>query len=416
MQSKASPGVALIEFVIVFPVLMLILLAFVDFGRYVAAQSILESAANRALLLASTIDDIDNDKEDTEYKEAETRVLETATRLVGASFIGLNTSDSGLAHLKSEPTLIRPTPQAGQTMKDALQSSTMSINLEATITPFLPFLPKFTVAGKAVGFREPRSEISLPIPVDCKGNPIGSEGYFSDCPCDGVQNSIWNEETRECEACLNGKQAEDGSCRCPTLTECQQQLGPRGYVSWYGNAENCNCKCGGGAGFDENGQCNCLDGKIFQSISGPSGYGVCQCLPEDQVTQEQCEQKYPGLPVSVTADKCRCFCDLGCGPRTGPKLVQRACACECVDPEKFEWTGPDSGCECKNRDQAANCASGYVWDEESCSCLCNLPCNSPGSLNTTDCTCSCGPGITADASGNCPDIGGGDDDKEIVME
>lgn len=392
---RGNRGVAFLEFVLVFPVLFLIFLAFVDFGRYAYIKNLIDASANRALLLATAIEGLDDEPsiEGSRYDESKSRVESLAKQLALSAFLTDSTVDSK-AKLSSQPWLELPAPGGGQTLKQALQNAPMRMHVEAEITPFLPFLPVLRINGLAVGYREPSSEISLPVPTDCVGNPSGSYSFYKTCPCEG-SNEHWNSSTRECIPCGDVGTASSTWCNCSNA-KCQEGLGPHSFA--YRRADgSCGCQCSSQFTVDDSGQCNCSGGRVGE---GSGTASRCVCTGEQEWKTAACRAKFPGLPVQQTGDRCGCTCSNSCGSNMIRSSPANGCTCSC-NGEKYEPNADGTACECKDRNMPCD-NPRHRRSSSNCLCYCPLSCTHGTLLDSCQCECYDGSVVNGDSCSEPP--------------
>ncbi len=388
-------GVAFLEFVIVFPVLVMIFLAFVDFGRYAYTKNIVEAGANRALLLASTIEGLEDEPDavDSRHEEAVERVEQVAYDFVTSTFV--TDDENGWAKLKERPTLVLPSDSVGASMRERLQAAPMQIRLQAEIIPLLPVLPPLTINGLAVGYREPSSDVSLPIPVDCLGNPAGTESFYDFCTCEGA-NEKWDSSARACKSCGDGGEVDLGGTMCNCADEfCQDGMGRFSYSDDVGGI--CRCKCADGTSAGADGKCACPSDKV------PVGSGestVCHCSGDDKFDDARCAAKYPGSTnVVATSNECGCQCGPNnCSSRPWMKQggLGQGCECVCVN-NKLKQFDNGNRCDCPN---PPSCTGTWRLSRGSCQCYCSLKC--PHGTVQPDCTCKCDVDDSIRSSDSCP--------------
>ncbi|MCB0325452.1 MAG: pilus assembly protein, partial [Bdellovibrionales bacterium] len=58
---RSDRGATMVEFAIVIPILLMVILALFDFVRYLTIRGIMNSAAHRAVSLASVVENLDTD-------------------------------------------------------------------------------------------------------------------------------------------------------------------------------------------------------------------------------------------------------------------------------------------------------------------------------------------------------------------
>jgi Flp pilus assembly protein TadG len=422
-----ASGASFVEFVIVLPVFLMILFAFVDLSRYLMTESMLETAANRAIVLASTIPGLDDDPgtPDSRKDQAVSDVEAFAERLATSGFISGVDSPS-MAYLTSAPKLELPVVLPGKSMREALETTPMKVTLGAKLLPIFPLIPLIDLKAEAYGFRETRSGVALPIPVDCQGNPIGDSNYYSFCDeCNWPENYLlgnvyWDQQSRSCKQCSTSRYEarftnwSKTGCRCPGWSDCTRELGPNGVLFVPVTTNGCVwCNCYGEFGFQfgADGKCEC---RWPQAVVRPlrhtgfASWGTltgCYCEGADQITDQNCADRFPGLSVYADGTNCYCRCSMAnCPNGYSVTTPEAGCSCTCPSGKVYDRSVP--GCVCTNLNVPCSSPS-FQRDPADCQCKCTITCgsgaNNAAKKNESTCTCSCDGYGSPNAQGQCPD-------------
>lgn len=219
----------MIHFALIFPILMLVMVAILDLGRYFAVVAVLNAGAERGLNAALKTSNLDIDyrglaESDVKYQRyrtarqmvvAEALEIPIGSRLVSTSsspsdttLVRMTVTDQGLGSAMTTPAtpyqadaaFLRPgecTSVAGYgsvcnnqtvfTLPGAVSAwpppSTMlkkhpvMIVLRAEVDAFLPFVDNYVAVGTALGFREEipdgplKGETPTPTPTPPAGSP-----------------------------------------------------------------------------------------------------------------------------------------------------------------------------------------------------------------------------------------------------
>ncbi len=344
--SEVEKGATIVEFAIVIPILLLVILALFDFVRYLTIQGILNSAANRAVSLASVVEDLDTDCIRLPAPQRATcgarrevairKVLTAARDLPLATMLGtdiqndaaylisptvdgstdpvqqpaiefvLSRAEDLRAYISdgtddatsTQLTFNSETP-TNQALSDLLENIPLEVRIRARMNTFLPMFGEFEVQGHAAGFREPRFLTSFPARLDCNGRPIGpGDTEPVDCPCSSDPNN-------------------------PDLVQ-----GPGGCL------------------------CNVSAGLVGQDING-----TFTCVCED--------------PDLIKDGNGNCICpytnaqEAGCGPNQ----VYNPDTCGCDDCPQLQTSGDGIACTCPfATPEEAGCAEGQVFEPGTCRC------------------------------------------------
>ena len=417
-------GSTFVEFALVFPLLIVLTLALIDFSRCISVRATLDSAANRAVSLASVIQDLDTDCRyvppadqstcGTKRQIAIQAVLNEARRLPTSTNISATSANSPLfllegtdttpaIELRLDDTTMRgyytrgdsqqavltfdPKLPAGPSLQEVLQRIPLEVTVRAGIRPYLWMLSEFTIAGHAVGYRERRNVPAFPARLDCQATEVPAGGTTTNsCPCasdplDPAKISI-DGSPCTCRAGLVYQEGPDGTfhCNCPTGTFLQ--------VDGKGSCTQCPYVSGVDAGcaitqFFDTAKCQCLacSGFMLQTANG----NACAC-PADFATDNPCS----GAKQIYNLAKCTC----NTCPGSGTANANHS-ACECsleCDPIKNQYLDAPN-CVCRTCN-APKTLAGKL-------CVCSLTCPAGQVLNSSTCTCTaCDPPYYID-KGTC---------------
>ena len=432
----SDQGVTTLEFSLIAVIFFALVLTLFDMSLYLTTRSVMNSAANKAISVASVIDDLDTECSllpagkqaacGTDRLTAIRTVINTArnnslgTLVRGqagnilADLLAGNGATPAIEFQIVKNSALTTTHRAykvdgqsatatvffptgtwvnpGVSLRDVLQSQPMEIWIRGTYRSLSPWLPAMTVVGHAVGYREPRFISSYPEYVDCRGQsvPVGTVpstiGY---CPCSSDPG--------------NGTVVEgpNGSCTCRSSL----------VQSGTGNSITCSCNNPNQTPDPVTGTCacptlNCANNEIINNTT-------CQCDPcpgfyQSNPNHTACGRTCPAAVLA--AGGANCGGDDYWDPST--------CSCKSC-PQYQDANGAHSACACV-LNVASDCGAGQIADTANCQCLscganttpnagqsactCNLAATScpPGTfLNQTATNCSC----TACGSGQQPNAG-----------
>ena len=350
---KSARGAAFVEFVLVFPVFIILLLGFFEFSRFLSARGAMNAGAHKALSLATVMQGLDNDDQQSpEFLSAEAQLKEVAQNIPKAAGVNFSGDATGVA-IAEIPQITLPTRLPGEEMRTAMLRDPIKVEITGTYFPLFPLLPNMDLTGTAVGYREPKTILSQPVSTDCVGNVIGSSRFNTECPCE-EPGMTWSQQLSAC-VCGNGLVADaasPGGCGC---AEENEEVNP------------------------DTGQCECA------------------------LTRADCP---PGTWVNTSGDNCRCVCadrTKTFNPETGE--------CEC-DARNLWFDQGDGTCEC--RPEAEDIPSGrnpnFIMRNDpvvgACGCGCpptghNICLTSGGDFVFGKCLCRCPRGTTLSDSGRC---------------
>ena len=416
--NRNERGASLVEFALVAPIFFLAVFTIFAVGRVLAVRMVLNTAAERALSLASVEPNLDTDcllvpaalrtACGDRRKISVTRILNVARSLPlqtlvnevpdqGSSyFISGNNitpavelilaprvgNNQGVRGYFATGNATNPSysysdhinPPSGEPLVAYLQRVPIEVRLRAEVDTFLPFFGRWTVEGSAVGYREPRFVSSFPPRLDCRGNPIPPGGVgAATCPCSTNQNDPTliahpNGAGCICVTVSSGpslvqvvSQGLVVTCKCPNANQ-QYNPGLNKCVACPNNQvlQNGTCVCP---------TVPCQGGTVNTSC-------VCSC-PQGQLNQD-------GLccPAGQVNLNGQCSCppaqEQAC-ITSGGTVITGTCGCSC--PAPFAFVGGicrcpgntlrvGESCECP-ASVAENCNGGTVVSgSNGCSCEC----------------------------------------------
>ncbi len=161
-RTSTERGVALLELALTLPLVLFIVLSFLDLARCLAVKHVLSKGAHNGLSLAVTVAGIDGDPTSSAFITAQTAVINEATEFPTSTLVSTS-STSGAALLSAE--LIRPGesghPTAPSPMQpwDSYQSLMVNepliVRLRARVALLTPlFQRSLIIEGSAIGYRE----------------------------------------------------------------------------------------------------------------------------------------------------------------------------------------------------------------------------------------------------------------------
>jgi hypothetical protein len=414
---NSEKGAVFAEAALCLSLFFILVLGFIDYTRMMAVESELTVAAEQALTIASTNPGIDsysfeksaaNQAQSQDFIAAQDKVLNRARDIVLTG----KGSNQNITISEESLKIPRTAPYAGATMEQVLETTPIEINLSSTYTPMLPLLPEMTIRGKAVGYREPRKMINMPLIVDCNGNLLGTANYERQpCPC--PVDKMWDFVGKRC-VCRNNSN-NTGDCGCPNgqelttdYTGCKCITVACSDPNFTQNMATCGCQCALTGGVDST-NCRCRTGFDLNglSCSCPSNTGLpantqrsnidCSIIcrssfvppPSGSVSVNGCV-----CPTNRIASRGACVCDNS----TCPNLFQVRSGSNCASCNCGSFAslvGNQCQCDSPNRvmDSANNCVclsnntcpkAGQRRSGSNCDCACTAPFQDNGG---TECTC-----------------------------
>lgn len=345
---KSESGSVFLEAAIAVPVFFVVVMLFLDFSRYVAARSLLNASAQEALSLAAVIQGVEGDQ--NSFDAAEFEVYQRAYAVTSGTFVD-NSGTSGTALINN---VVIDIPDPGPEQKGLLESEPVSITILGEFEPLFPLFPNITMEVKAAGYREPRTDASLPTEVDCNNREASSPYYGVDCPCTTDTYSMFRNAAGECQCSFDTAPMADGSCGCI------DNGGPSAVKQEPSNRTRCGC-VDDGYRYDDTRQLCVCSNVIEKDPNDPSG------------------------------DTC-------------------ASPVACADPNKFYSSIRKHCYSCSNFDAVwgpcgeANRRVDGLNEPDYGDCDCNQACSSCNYGGQTqgdfpdDCKCSCGPGTIRSVS------------------
>lgn len=404
-KELSQRGATMIEFAIVIPLFLLVVMASIEFARFRLAKGVVDAGAQRAVDVASTIAGLNSEDDSAPgYQDALARI-EGAANKISRSVLSNGESESTFK-VTGNPIVTIPEPRFGEKRTDAMQRAPIVVEIPATYTPFfLPsVLPSIPFTGKAAGFREPIQRTSMPVPIDCRGLGLGSDGFWQDCPCSDSA-TVWDPSSRSCvcgddfsnageggvECLCSGSGSLNSSgdgCSCPDL-DC-----PPGQTL---DTDACECSCPPGSSYDGR-SCVCDDPDKELIFSKFSSTGECGC--RDSL-------KCINTGLVLDPDTCECVCspteEQACEASGGS--LASDCSCSCPAPQMVPSSS--SLCECAPGYDESQCGGLTEFNQETCLCECSQDAeddceDSGGSFNHSDCAChSCPSNKVIGSDGTC---------------
>ncbi len=376
VHSRRELGATFLEFTIVAPLVLFLVLAIAETARYLAVRGVVNAAANRAVLLAASDPGIIAYKMDGEtnqeqaFTDAEAKVLAKVKELP-MSLIGVNGDTPGSAgHISSIRLIMPPSNSNGDSLEKRFEDVPLQVEVTVSMRPIIPCLGAIlnlsggspncaapvTQRFVATAFREPSKVLTMPTQVDCNGNPIGSPDYNQNCACKSLQYWDTTSPPGSC-VCLPGLQMNsNGDCECSN---------PYNSVTSEGT---CACdpakfasSCSGAGQQVDTNSCSC----VCNAASGFSGNGSsCSCSNSNHVVN--------------SSGACACETTLPCDPANGSIFDPATCQCKCDTSKGFAGSG--SSCAC----------SSSVKSNQGGTCSCTAPASCPGYQSWNSTTCNCG--------------------------
>ncbi|MFN8389628.1 MAG: TadE/TadG family type IV pilus assembly protein [Bdellovibrionota bacterium] len=427
----------MLEFVLVCPLLLFIILATIEFSRCLIVKGLLTTAANRALSQASVVKDLDTDCATLpagttaatcgqNRVTAITKVLNAAKILPFGSLIG-PTPGSGTANFHpgsgaNDPAIelrlknkdpnevtayylagnsstpqftFDPVSPPGTALQSYLQQNPLEVVLRADVPSFFrPLVPgladHWTIEVHAVGFRELPNVAAYPARVDCRGVliPAGGTGSAT-CPCaNDPSDPTVIQSGSNCVCVASGMtQQTDGSgnvvgCTCPT----NQVFNPNALrcegCPWPLTAVNGACTC----------TRTCTGGTVNASCTG------CDCPNGTTSSNNVC------CPPGQVGQAGACVCPTAIPGCIGGSVTQNGASCDCTCPNGQTLS---NGRCCPNGTVESNgicCAPGTVGSGGTC-CPTASPYNVGGlccpNANDTNAGGICCPYGSVNVGGTC---------------
>ena len=411
-----------------------------DFALYLSSRSVLNSAASKAISLASVISGLDADCQSLDTSAKRTAcgaarktamgsvittarnnalgilVRSSAGRMLTDLLAGDGTTPAiEFQIVKSGETYThrayRTTGATGTTtyinngssssnwintgvsLRDVLQSQPMEIHIRATYRSLSPWLPPMTIDAHAAGFREPRFISSYPEYVDCRGQPVavgvvpGSVGY---CPC------VYDPG--------NGTlvEAEDGNCAC------------KGPLVSHGSGHSITCTCPNPNQVADpaTGSCacppaNCASNEVINTST--CGCDPCSGFYQSNPDHSSCSSTCPASVLGQGGANCggnqyfdpaSCAC-LDCAANKLANDDHTSCSCH-LNPA-VDCGGAQMGDASEGVCRCFSCGNNTTANQDHSACTCNLtasscPTGTVLEVTSTSCRCvGCGSGQQANA-------------------
>lgn len=370
-------GALNVEFAILTPLLIGLVIAAIDASLFLVAKGIAEAGAYRAASYASVVDGLDST---TTMRTAKSYVENKAVEfpiqtLFDDNRLDPNAECEALACITDVIVEVEPDPELSLTQN--LANLPLSVSIEfvynSLVGRVIPFR-QIQMTASVKTYREPRFATSLPISGDCNGI-IGGPNENCPCPLDpGNSMKVLVPATGVC-VCRDGLVTVpaggegDFDCECPLQTQvwdpvalmCVCAPGPAGSVLV--DADNCIYECEPGREIQE-GECVCSPPTIENGDD-------CICPPPPPGE--------PGCPLEQGAQRsppdCECIC-----PGEG-----EFCGGDCItcDPWDDPHLNPDT-CTCEH------CAPDEAYCGDHLECYANSPChNGRGDIGYDSCDCNC---------------------------
>ncbi|NDC38774.1 MAG: hypothetical protein EBZ48_12100, partial [Proteobacteria bacterium] len=272
-------GATSVELALVLPIVLLLLFGAIEFSRYAAARSILESAVQNAASLASIIPGLDDEGgllllSNNEYAPGSTlqlcqsgpdaspcqnqeqalqAVIDKALDVAKSAGLTYQGDTGNLADTRItayQVALPERGPEDPPLLVDRLLQKPIVVKVQGDFMSLIPGLPKIVISAEAPTYRDVRKAFTMPIDPMCGNN----------CPCPG-RDYKWLLTASGC-VCRSdlGLQMQDGDCKCLNLNHIPS---PSGCVcpspctgGKLQNPNTCACSCPAGLQ-DNNGVCQC---------------------------------------------------------------------------------------------------------------------------------------------------------------
>lgn len=416
---KSQKAATLVEFAIVFPIILLLVLAIIDMILFLVARGTVERAAKQAAAYAAVVDGLENDPNQAAIDLVLDKAKKLPSIVLGSSFVELR-QENGVEYI---PPYRDPINKTGIDYR----AFPLGVTIRADYRPILPFLPnQIEVSGYA--YREKSETSSLPVPLDCLGNQIinGQLPPLSRCPCPGVNDPLSRIDPSNPSACkcVQGAAAnqdhdlcqcigdnvrydqatdscvcrikhqtvgQDEICRCPVNStpvgeECKCL---DGYTDKNSNPNilNCGCRFAKPANSVDHPTLPCTYICSIDGFEYNPNNGRCECkrqassCPADQV-------------LVTTNGQCACA---ACPANTVPDPTKTRCICSpdfaatCGGPE-FTTFHADGSCQCKGICEFEDENGQPIYSEGNCICdkdLLFARCGGEQNSNLTYCNCKC---------------------------
>lgn len=398
-------GATMVEFALIVPLLLILILGVVAFSLFFSTKSLLAKGAQEGLTLASVVPGLEELDEETHlvHPEIKNDIQTAALSYPLTGFLRLGQEVGGDAGT-GENRIIAINIDVGEgqavennwtELTNYLSTNPMEIELVAVVKNPIWFMPDFTVRERAIGYREPRFFSTLPRPVDCNKDFVtfqtlrdGGPPPPQECVCDTPPNGVdpWrvylNPTTGLCECFdppFDSQYDNDGTliaCNCPG-----------NMIAKEGTPPECSCPSCESQGWTNahlndphDPSCACVCNDAF--VEDPPGSKQCIC----PLTQEDCSRY--GQQFNPQTCTCGATCNSGtCGVDDVLCIFNEntgACACnagckeqECEDSGQYFKLGDGScfgdncrclACEAKQVPQNSGCFCNLNAGANKCEC------------------------------------------------
>ena len=171
--SQRNKGGALLGCVITIPLLLFLVLAFVDISRICAFRSLLIHAAKESLTYAQTLPNLDLDdhlgvaKAEAEgFNDAFELLSNQVLTEIRKHFPGATLNPEGNIYLVANPDIQIPTSEENFPRRDKLRDNAIRITIRLHVNSFVGFLPGYNISGSVSGYRELGPWFKYDRPVD----------------------------------------------------------------------------------------------------------------------------------------------------------------------------------------------------------------------------------------------------------
>mgnify|MGYP001500511514 CR=1 FL=1 len=410
-NNNSQKAATLVEFAIVFPIVLFLVLILIDFILYLVAKGTVERAAKQAAAYAAVVDGLESENNTAIISKIKIEASKIPELVLSSGFVTFSQNDV---------EYLPPYREVDGNQVLDYANVPLGVSIDVAYRPILPFLPRsIEVSGYA--YRERSEPSSLPVPLDCLGRriipgqplpPITScpcptsddplmrrTGLGENCDClpeaPGVaveQDGAWvciranqaaSAATGQCECVIPGQIKNNaGNCVCPGSTQLIDGACGCPPPLVLGANNQCVCPaCGPGQVAQANNNCNCVcKSQFVENQNGPG----CVCPPEK--TRQGCNNRGlrfngtcgcqecpPNRIIDPATNNCRCPLGDNNGASCGGMeyVISTATECRCTGICEFpEGTLPPT--------------HGH--------CICDLPllyarCGGPQNSNPVHCNC-----------------------------
>lgn len=390
------------EFALIFPVIIFLLLSFVDFARYFYYRGVATSSAHHGISLGQIITGLERipvdpatgqpDPNLPEVQAVNERTLRLMSERMGVPVKPYGSTDPmvyiidpGTTNATFLPTLRLPNSVNATPPRDletALRQDPLQVNFQIHVGSISPWFSGQNFNITAAGYRELGPEPANPPPMDCHGNLITNPNAPppNNCPCPGDESAPIVRNAQGVCICVPTGQAVNSAqeCVCPA---------PKYYDPIL---KKCVCPGCPGTGQNQNSNCACSCPPC-STFDPPQNACVCNTATcnENQYRQGCCCKPCPGMFTNPNGSGCDTCPDSArdiCA-RSGQILNPTSCKCEgcpnlMTSPNGKECTCPgevisnvSQYCNPNQRLDKANCvclncAGARVQDPTGFKCVC----------------------------------------------